>query len=87
VGRALPLSLSVREMSDKIKSQSWSPSLAKLRIDFASSIEKLYQQQSLPDKACSQCLNFLNYAMRLKRQRRLFAHFPASNPRWRKPPM
>jgi len=40
-------------MSDKIKSQSWSPSLAKLRIDFASSIEKLYQQQSLPDKAAA----------------------------------
>jgi len=34
-------------MSDKIKSQSWNPSLA--RIDFASSIEKLYQQQSLQD--------------------------------------
>jgi hypothetical protein len=83
VGRVLPQSLSVRETSDKIKNQS-ERLAAKPRIDFASSIEKLYQQQSLQDQACSQCLNSLNYAMRLKRQRRLFAHFPASNHRWRK---
>jgi hypothetical protein len=73
-------------MLDKIK--GWSQRLAgKPRIDFASGIEKLYQQQSLEIKACSQCLNSLNYAMRLKRRRRLFVRFPASNHGWRKLPM
>jgi len=74
-------------MSDKIKGQSEGLAGKAARIDFASSIEKLYQQQSLQDQACSQCLNSLNYVMRLKRQRRLFAHFPAWNHRWHKLPM
>jgi SIS domain len=86
VERVLPLSLLVWEISDKIKGAS-ERRAGKPRIDFASSIEKLCQQQSLQAQACSQCLKSLNYAMRSKRRRRHFAHFAASNHRWRKPPM
>jgi hypothetical protein len=48
VGRVLPLSLLIREMLDKIKGHSKRLAVEP-RIDFASSIEKLYQQQSLQD--------------------------------------
>src|SRR5207247_4954773 len=50
-------------------------------IHFASSAEKLYQLQSVPDKAGNQCLIFLNFATPLQPRRKHLAHFQASKPK------
>src|SRR5712691_6285686 len=56
-------------------------------IHFASSAEKLYQLQSVPNKACNQCLTFLNFATPLQPRPKHLAHFQASKIEWPKPPI
>jgi hypothetical protein len=64
LGAAFGQPLSIRATPDntKIRQPFWLYAYKAGIIRFASSAEKLYQHQSVSNKACSQCLTFLNFA-------------------------
>src|SRR5438552_14885524 len=86
---ALDQLLSIRETSDKTKNPAVILTRASKAgiIHFASTAEKLYQLQSVPNKACNQCLTFLNFATPLQPRRKHSAHFRASKAKWWKLPI